>query len=54
MSLDPMPYFPEADVNGDGNDVPLIDYLMYLVTYMFQDGPEPVGWIDYDNPACAR
>jgi len=42
----------EADVNGDGSPMPLIDDLVYLTTYMFQNGPEPVGWIDYYTPAC--
>jgi len=42
----------ETDVNGDGNPMPLIDDLVWLTTYMFQNGPEPVGWINYTTPAC--
>ena len=53
-SLDPPLYFPEADINGDGHQAPLIDDLVWLINYININGPEPVGWIDYNTPACER
>jgi hypothetical protein len=35
-------YYAETDVNGDGTCTPDIADLIYLVTYMFQDGPDLV------------
>jgi len=42
----------ETDVNGDQTLIPDIADLVYLMTYMFQNGPEPIGWINYTTPAC--
>jgi hypothetical protein len=48
------PSFPEADINGDGHGIPLIDDLIWFVCGVFGDGPPPVGWIDRYTPACER
>jgi hypothetical protein len=53
--------FPEADVNCSGNPQPDITDLIYLVTFMFQNGPPPTCWdqVDPDDwttwlPACNK
>jgi hypothetical protein len=35
-------YYPEADIDGSGSCAPDIVDLVWLVTYMFQNGPPPV------------